>query len=51
MSELAYRGLSYRGTMKNETGKLVQKLRDKFFSKNSERKDDFNVEKVGTKIL
>ena len=48
MSDLTYRGLTWRCTMKNETGKLVKNLRDIKFQ-NVKRQKNFNVEKVGRK--
>ena len=49
MLYLAYRGLPWYGTTKNEAGKLVENLRDNTVFKNSEHRDNFNVEKVGSK--
>ena len=50
MSDLAYRASPWHVTIKNETGNLVENIRDKKF-KNYERKDNFTVEKLGAKIM
>ena len=47
--DLVSRVSTWNGTMKNDTGNLVKNLRDNKIFKNSEHKDNFNVEKLGHK--
>ena len=42
--DLVIRVLPCHGKIKNETGNILENLRDKIVFKNSERKDNFNVE-------
>ena len=50
-SDIAYMGSPWHGTTKNEAVNLVENLRDSTNFKNSDRKDNFNVKKVGRKNL
>ena len=51
MSGLAYRGSMWHGTIKSEVKNLVENLRDNNILKNTERKNNFEVEKLVAKIL
>ena len=51
MLDLTYRGLLWYGTMKNETGNLVEKLRDNTISKVLSAKIISMLNILGAKIL
>ena len=48
-SDISYRVLTWHGTMKIKSENTVKKLRDNNIFKNDERKNIFEVEKVGRK--